>query len=83
MFAPCLIIHPLTGEDGKVVFHCSGRGFRDEEETVRCLRCHFIGLRNTFDQTLLLPLVTSNLLIVYIKLYNSYPYDSNAVLSLL
>ena len=41
MFAPCLIIHPLTGEDGKVVFHCGGRGFRDEEQTVRCLRCHW------------------------------------------
>ena len=45
-----------------------------------------IALRNTFDQTLLLPLVTSILLIVYvnyIKLYNAYPCDSNAVFSLL
>ena len=45
-----------------------------------------IGLRNTFDPTLLLPPLTSKLLIVYvnyIKLYNAYPYDSNAVLSLL
>ena len=42
-----------------------------------------IGLyRKTFDQTLLLPPLTSKLLNVYvnyIKLYNAYPYDSNAV----
>ena len=42
--------------------------------------------RKTFDQTLLLPPLTSKLLIVYvnyIKLYNAYSYDSNAVFSLL
>ena len=43
-----------------------------------------IGLRKTFDQTLLLPPLTSKLLIVYvnyIKLYNANPYDSDAVIN--